>query len=84
MLTKRQLRQFHGDNVPLHIIELDYVESVLLKGIYHKTDILVFKGGTCLRKVYCAMVENALSFKSEMNRPSSNRKTAVSPSIFID
>ncbi len=52
MLTKRQLRQFHGDDVPLHVLEQDYVESVLLKGIYHKTDILVFKGGTCLRKVY--------------------------------
>jgi len=52
MLTRRQLRQLHGDDVPLHILEQDYVESVLLKGIYHATDILVFKGGTCLRKAY--------------------------------
>jgi len=52
MLTKRQLRQYHGDDVPLHILEQDYVESVLLKGIFNKTDSLVFKGGTCLRKVY--------------------------------
>lgn len=52
MLTKRQLRQLHGDDVPFHILEQDYVESILLKGIYQKSDILVFKGGTCLRKAY--------------------------------
>lgn len=52
MLTMRQLRQLHDDKVPSHILEVDYIESVLLKGIYSKTDALVFKGGTCLRKAY--------------------------------
>lgn len=50
MLTKRQLREIHGGELPLHVLELDYVESVILKGIYSGTDILAFKGGTCLRK----------------------------------
>jgi predicted nucleotidyltransferase component of viral defense system len=52
MLTKRQLRELHPEDVPLHVLELDYVESVMLKWIYSKTDVLVFKGGTCLRKAH--------------------------------
>ncbi len=51
MLTRKQLRSLHSEDVPLHILELDYVQSILLKHIYQRKDNLVFKGGTLLRKV---------------------------------
>ncbi len=52
MLTKTQLRDLHDENVPLHILELDYIQSIVLKHIFLKDDDLIFKGGTCLRKVH--------------------------------
>jgi len=52
MLTKRQLREIHSEDVPLHILELDYIQSIMLKHIFMKNDDLIFKGGTCLRKVH--------------------------------
>lgn len=52
MLTKKQLRDMHSEDVPLHILELDYIQSIMLKHIFLKDDDLVFKGGTCLRKVH--------------------------------
>ncbi len=52
MLTKKQLRDMHKADVPLHILELDYIQGIMLKHIFMKDDILVFKGGTSLRKVH--------------------------------
>ncbi|MEW5936883.1 MAG: nucleotidyl transferase AbiEii/AbiGii toxin family protein [Candidatus Thermoplasmatota archaeon] len=52
MLTRRQLREFHTENVPLHVLELDYIQSLVLKGIYARQNGVAFKGGTCLRKVF--------------------------------
>ena len=51
MLTRRQLRELRPERVPLHILELDYVQAVVLRGVYARDD-LVFKGGTCLRKLH--------------------------------
>ncbi len=52
MLTKEQLMEIHHEKVPLHLLELDYIQSIILKQIYLREDMLVFKGGTCLRKVH--------------------------------
>jgi len=52
MLTITQLKDFHEENVPLHIMELDYIQSIVLKHIYLNHDAIVFKGGTSLRKVH--------------------------------
>lgn len=52
MLTRTQLKDFHEENVPLHIMELDYIQSIVLKHIYLNHDAIVFKGGTSLRKVH--------------------------------
>jgi predicted nucleotidyltransferase component of viral defense system len=51
MLTRRQLRDIRPERLPLHVLELDYVQAVVLRGIYSRDD-LVFKGGTCLRKLH--------------------------------
>ena len=51
MLTRRQLRELRPEGLPLHILELDYVQAVVLRGVYARDD-LVFKGGTCLRKLH--------------------------------
>ncbi|MBI5000800.1 MAG: nucleotidyl transferase AbiEii/AbiGii toxin family protein [Euryarchaeota archaeon] len=52
MITRRQLRDIHGEGLPLHVLELDYIESLALKWIFARTDLLAFKGGTCLRKAH--------------------------------
>ncbi len=52
MLTKKQLRAIHIEHVPFHVLELDYIQSIVLKHMYHKADNLVFKGGTNLRMVH--------------------------------
>lgn len=51
MLTRRQLRDVRPERLPLHVLELDYVQAVVLRGIYGRDD-LVFKGGTCLRRLH--------------------------------
>ena len=52
MLTRKQLKNFNPDPVPLHVMELDYIQSISLRHIYAKNRSSVFKGGTCLRKVH--------------------------------
>jgi predicted nucleotidyltransferase component of viral defense system len=52
LLTRAQLRGMHGRGLPLHVLELDYIESIVLKGMFRQGDALAFKGGTCLRKAY--------------------------------
>jgi predicted nucleotidyltransferase component of viral defense system len=52
LLTRAQLRSLHGRGLPLHVLELDYIESIVLKGMFRKSSALAFKGGTCLRKAY--------------------------------
>ena len=49
MLTREQLRHIHGPKLPLHILELDYIQSLILKEMFKNIDTVVFKGGTCLR-----------------------------------
>lgn len=39
-------------DLPLHIIEQDYVQSIYLQEIYKETEKLVFKGGTYLKHTY--------------------------------
>ena len=51
MLTRAQLRGGHK-GLPLHILELDYIESIVLKGMFRGGSPLAFKGGTCLRKAH--------------------------------
>lgn len=52
MITKKQLREIHGDELPLHILEQDYIQSLFLEELYSKTDSLVFKGGTYLKHAF--------------------------------
>ncbi len=34
MITRKKLRDIHGDKLPLHILEQDYVQSLFLQEIY--------------------------------------------------
>ncbi len=52
MITRRQLREIHGNELPLHILEQDYIQSLFLKELYKRADFLVFKGGTFLKHAY--------------------------------
>jgi len=52
MITRRQLREIHRIDLPLHILEQDYVQSLFLRELYRQADRLVSKGGTFLRHAY--------------------------------
>lgn len=52
MLTRKQLRRLHGEGLPLHILEQDYIQALYLQEIYQNTEDLVFKGGTYLKHAY--------------------------------
>ena len=52
MITRRQLREIHRVDLPLHILEQDYIQSLLLLELYRKTEGLVSKGGTFLRHAH--------------------------------
>ncbi len=49
MITRRQLRKIHSENLPLHILEQDYIQALFLTELYLKSEDLVFKGGTYLK-----------------------------------
>jgi predicted nucleotidyltransferase component of viral defense system len=52
MIDRSRLRDLHGVELPLHVLEQDYVQALFLQELYRETDALVFKGGTFLRHVH--------------------------------
>ena len=52
MITRKQLREIHNNDLPLHILEQDYVQSLFLYELYVGVDGLVFKGGTFLKHAH--------------------------------
>lgn len=52
MIDRTRLRDFHDDDLPLHILEQDYVQALFLQELYRETDRLVFKGGTFLKHAH--------------------------------
>ncbi len=52
MLTRKRLRELHGNELPLHVLEQDYIQALFLLELYRITDKLAFKGGTCLKHVH--------------------------------
>ncbi len=52
MITRSQLREIHRIELPLHILEQDYIQSLFLNELYREDDSLVFKGGTYLKHAF--------------------------------
>jgi len=52
MIERDRLREFHRQNLPLHILEQDYVQALFLMEVYDRVDHLVFKGGTYLKHAH--------------------------------
>lgn len=52
MITRERLRELHDQDLPLHVLEQDYVQALFLQKLYSETDNLVFKGGTFLKHAY--------------------------------
>jgi len=52
MIDRRQLRELHNEDLPLHILEQDYVQALFLTELYSETETLVFKGGTYLKHAH--------------------------------
>ncbi len=46
------MRAIHSIDLPLHILEQDYVQSLFLQELYSKEDSLVFKGGTYMKHAF--------------------------------
>ena len=49
MITRTQLKKLHKEKLPLHILEQDYIQALILIELYNQTESLVFKGGTLLK-----------------------------------
>lgn len=52
MIERNRLRAFHRQDLPLHILEQDYVQALFLMEVYDRVDRLVFKGGTYLKHAH--------------------------------
>lgn len=52
MLDRSDLRRLHDEDLPLHVLEQDYIQALFLSELYSETDGLVFKGGTFLRHAH--------------------------------
>lgn len=52
MIERDRLRELHGVDLPLHVLEQDYVQALFLTELYREVDDLVFKGGTFLKHAH--------------------------------
>lgn len=52
MIDRRQLRDLHGLDLPLHVLEQDYVQALFLQELSRESDALAFKGGTFLKHAH--------------------------------
>lgn len=52
MLDRAQLRELHAANLPLHVLEQDYVQALFLAELYREGESLIFKGGTFLKHAH--------------------------------
>jgi predicted nucleotidyltransferase component of viral defense system len=52
MIERNRLREFHRQDLPLHILEQDYIQALFLVELYDRVDHLVFKGGTYLKHAH--------------------------------
>jgi len=52
MIGRNQLRELHSADLPLHVLEQDYIQALFLQKLYQRTENLGFKGGTFLKHAY--------------------------------
>lgn len=52
MIDRRKLRRIHGEDLPLHVLEQDYIQALFISELYEISDSLVFKGGTFLKHAH--------------------------------
>lgn len=52
MIDRARLRELHGVDLPLHVLEQDYVQALFLQELYRESEGLVFKGGTFLKHAH--------------------------------
>lgn len=52
MIDREQLRKIHSQDLPLHVLEQDYIQALFLQKLYSENEELVFKGGTYLKHAY--------------------------------
>lgn len=70
MIDRTRLRSLHGSDLPLHVLEQDYVQALFLQELYRDTDDLVFKGGTFLKHAHgLDRFSEDLDFTSVTERP---------------
>lgn len=52
MIDRKQLRDLHDQDLPLHVLEQDYIQALFLQKLYSENEGLVFKGGTFLKHAH--------------------------------
>lgn len=52
MIDRDELRRLHSEDLPLHVLEQDYIQAIFLSELYSRAESLVFKGGTFLKHAH--------------------------------
>lgn len=52
MIDRKKLRQLNENDLPLHVLEQDYIQALFIDRLYKETENLVFKGGTFLKHAH--------------------------------
>lgn len=52
MIDRKQLRNLHDQDLPLHVLEQDYIQALFLQKLFSQTEGLLFKGGTFLKHAH--------------------------------
>lgn len=52
MIEKNRLRKIHNQDLPLHILEQNYIQALFLMEFYTSYEDLIFKGGTYLKHAH--------------------------------
>ena len=82
MLTREQLREIHKNDLPLHILEQDYIQGLFLQELYTENENLVFKGGTYLKHAYgLDRFSEDLDFTYKENTQPNNKKPTKLPNL---
>lgn len=52
MIDREDLHRIHDQELPLHVLEQDYIQALFLQKFYSENESLVFKGGTFMRHAH--------------------------------
>lgn len=78
MIDREELHRIHGQEIPLHVLEQDYIQALFLQEFYSENESLVFKGGTFLRHAHgLDRFSEDLDFTAKEDNPTDDIRDAA-------